>query len=139
MNNENTNSETQPFVLSPAGQRRMHADLAELAREARALKTQLRQRWREPMGEVQRRLCEVKLDATYGMIALAAARGRLHVLAMPRLGSIPGTDQYYFRAPGARLYSLVRWDPVAHRDRVVRTLVPSYEARNTLAAEQMSP
>lgn len=137
--NTNTNTNTQPVSFSPAIQQRMRAEVAELSREAKALKVRLRQRWHEPMGAVQRRLCEVKLDVTYRMVALAAARGRFHVRAMPRLGSIPGTDQYYFRAPGANLYSLVRWDPAAHRERVVRALLPSYEALSPLAAEQVSP
>ena len=73
------------------------------------------------------------------MIALAASRGRFHVLQRPRLGSIPGSDEYYFRAPGAALYSLVRWDPAAHRERVVRALVAIYDSPSTLAAAQVSP
>src|SRR5688572_1423421 len=108
MNNENMTFSAQPVALSHAGQRRMRADVAELAAEARALKRQLRRRWSEPMAAAQQRLCEVKLAVTYRMIVLAASRGRFHVRAMPRLGSVPGTDQYYFRAPGTRLYSLVR-------------------------------
>jgi len=139
MNTETTNTNSQLFALSPAVQQQMRADVGELAREAKALKLRLRQRWHEPMGAVQRRLCEVKLDVTYRMIALAAVRGRFHVRTMPHLGSIPGTDQYFFRAPGAKLYSLFRWDPAAHRERVVRALLPSYEAPSALAAEQVSP
>lgn len=135
--NQNIASNTQPPSLSHASQRRLRADVAELAVEACALKRQLRQRWLEPVAVVQQRHAEVKLAITYRMIVLAALRGRFHVRVMPRLGSIPGTEQYYFRAPGASLYSLVRWDPAAHRDRVVRALVPMYDA--TPAGAQVSP
>ncbi|HEY6723056.1 MAG TPA: hypothetical protein VI197_03465, partial [Polyangiaceae bacterium] len=139
MNNATTNPHPQTLALSPALRRRMRADVAELAREARALKQRLRQRWHEPMGAAQRRLSQVKIDVTYRLIALAAARGRFHLLALPRRGSIPGTDQYYFGAPGATLYILASWDPAAHRESVVRELVSSYESACTSAAEQVSP
>jgi hypothetical protein len=139
MNNETTNPNIQAFPLSPALRLRMRADVADLAREARALKDRLRQRWHEPMGAAQRRLCRVQLELTYRLIALAAARGRLHVRTQPRIGSIPGTDQYYCGVPGARLYTLVRWDPGAHRERVVHALVSSYEVASTGPAEQVSP
>lgn len=135
--NHDIASNTQALILGHASQRRMRADVAELAAEARALKRRLRQRWLAPMAAVQQRHAEVKLAITYRMIVLAALRGRFHVRVMPRLGSIPGTDQYYFRAPGASLYSLLRWDPGAHRDRVVRALVPMYDA--TPPGAQVSP
>lgn len=135
--NHDIASNTQALILGHASQRRMRADVAELAAEARALKRRLRQRWLAPMAAVQQRHAEVKLAITYRMIVLAALRGRFHVRVMPRLGSIPGTDQYYFRAPGASLYSLLRWDPGSHRDRVVRALVPMYDA--TPPGAQVSP
>lgn len=139
MNDKHTIEPTEPLLLSPASLGQMRADLAALVREARALKGRLRQRWSEPMGAVQQRWSEVRRDTTHLLIALAASRGRFHVVQRPRLGSVPGSDEYYFRAPGATLYSLVRWDPVTHRERVVRALVAIYDTPSTLAAQQVSP
>jgi len=138
MNDKNTISNTDPVPINHATQTRIRADVVELARESRALKARLRQRWCEPMGAIQRRLAEIQLATTYRQIALAACRGRFHVVSMPRLGSVPGTNEYYFAAPGARLYSLVRWDPVAHRERVVRALVAIYDADTMLETKQVS-
>lgn len=139
MNDKQSTSITAPLPLSTASLRQMRADLAELARESQALKGRLRQRWSEPMGAVQQRWSKVRLETTYLLIALAASRGRFHVLQRPRLGAAPDSDEYYFRAPGAALYSLFRWDPVAHRERVVRALVAIYDNPSTLAAPQVSP
>ena len=139
MNDEHTVRTTEPLRLSSAILRQMRADLVELGLESRALKARLRQRWSEPMGALQQRWSEVKRDTTHLLIALAASRGRFHVLQRPRLGSVPGSDEYYFRAPGAVLYSLVRWDPVAHRERVVRALGAIYDTPSALAAPQVSP
>jgi len=139
MNDKHTTSSTEPLLFSSASLRQMRADLAELTRESRALKARLRQRWSEPMALVQQRWSSVKLETTYLLIALAASRGRFHVLQRPRLGSIAGSDEYYFRAPGAALYSLVRWDPAVHRERVVRALLAIYDSSSTLAAAQVSP
>ena len=139
MNDEHTITITEPLHFRSASLRQMRADLAELVREARVLKGRLRQRWSEPMGAVQQRWSEVKRDTTHLLIAVAASRGRFHVLQRPRQGAVPGSDDYYFRAPGAALYSLVRWDPVDHRERVVRALVAIYDIPGNLAAAQISP
>ena len=139
MNQENTIPTTDPLPFSDAMLRQLRIDLAELERESRVLKARLRRRWCEPMGAAQQRLAELALASTYRLIALAASRGRFHVLRMPRSGSVPGTDQYYVRTPGTSLYTLVRWDPVAHRERVVRALLPIYDTAFTLAAPQVSP
>jgi len=139
MNDKHTITTTDPLLLSAVCLQQMRTDLAELVRESCALKGLLRQRWSEPMGAVQRRWSEVKLETTHLLIALAASRGRFHVTVRPRLGAIPESDEYYFRAPGAALYSLVRWDPATHRERVVRALVAMYDSRSTLGAPQVSP
>jgi hypothetical protein len=85
--------------------------LCEMETESRALKRVLRARWEEPMADRQRRLVVVRRRATELCVALAAMRGRLHVVRAPR--DLP---------EGAT------WDAEAYRARVVARLEESFGA-----------
>jgi len=61
-------------------ERRLGADLAALAREARALKVLLRARWVRPMADEQRRAARVRRKATELYVLRAWSRGRFHVM-----------------------------------------------------------
>lgn len=107
---------------------RLAEELRTLRARSLALKGRLRQRWTEPMGDVQRELLAVQLETTERLVLLTWTRGRLHVRTMPQRDAVQGTDTFYFRCPGTRALQLIRWDPSDYRDRIVRALRPVYAA-----------
>jgi hypothetical protein len=70
--------------------KRLVADLAALALEARTLKTILHQTWTRPMADEQRRLARLRRRTTELCVLRACSRGRHHVQKPPREGSYPG-------------------------------------------------
>ncbi len=83
---------------------RLVRDIKELSMEARALKERLRQRWVEPMGEVQRALRRLKWRITKLCILRAWQRGRYHLQKPLRDGAYPGMpwdrDAFHARIAG---------------------------------------
>ncbi len=69
---------------------RLVRDIKELSAEARTLKDRLRQRWVEPMGEVQSALCRLKWRITQLCILRAWQRGRYHLQKPLKRGAYPG-------------------------------------------------
>lgn len=69
---------------------RLVQDIKKLSVEARALKCRLRQRWTEPMDEVQRSLHQLKWRITKLCILRAFQRGRYHLREPLRDGAYPG-------------------------------------------------
>ncbi len=69
---------------------RLVRDINELSVEVRALKDRLRQRWVEPMGEVQQALVRLKWRITTLCILRAWQRGRHHLQKPLRVGAYPG-------------------------------------------------
>lgn len=69
---------------------RLRADMALLAKDARALKLVLRSTWTRPMAEEQRRLSRVRRRMTELCVLRAWSRGHCHVTRAPRDGAYPG-------------------------------------------------
>ncbi len=89
---------------------RLVRDIKKLSAEARALKDRLRQRWIEPMGEVQSALCRLKWRITLLCILRAWQRGRYHLQKPLKRGAYPG----------------MQWDPEAFHARVAEESSQAY-------------
>ena len=91
--------------------KRLRADLGVLARECRALKDLLGQRWTGPMADEQRRLARLRVRTTELCVLRAWMRKRLHVRVAPR----PIRD------------SAADWDARAWHDRIAERAKKDYE------------
>ena len=97
-------------------------DIRTLILDTIRLKTLLGARWERPLAEEQRRLHRIRRLLTERLVLLAASRGRIHVVRLPR-------DQR-----GARQ----AWDPAAHASSVVARVLPEYAAATSITGEHAS-
>lgn len=125
MSSDNTTPSTNP---TPAcvDRARLRADIRALVAQSLTLKRRLRQRWTEPMAEVQQELLLLRRRTTECLVLLAWTRGRLHRAVRPRAGSVPDTQWVYVPIPRSNMLQRIAWTPEAYRDLIVAALYPEY-------------